>query len=62
MKFWPVIRHVRYLLSPHWKYFIKAMKQVDSALQRELLDLAVSWLEDAKYEWEHLQAIRDGKE
>lgn len=62
MKSWPVIRHIRFLFSPRWKHYIKAMSGVDNALQRELPELALSWLEDARYEWEHLQAIRNGKE
>lgn len=71
MKFWPGIRHIRYLFSPRWKHFLLAMKNVRKSVDNAMKDIknsdahiavAISWLEDAEYEWNHLQAIRNGEE
>lgn len=59
---WPIIRHIRFALSPRWKHYHVAMAGVRSAIDRELPELALSWLDDAKYEMDHLRAIREGKE
>jgi hypothetical protein len=71
MKFWPVIRHIRFLLSPRWKHMNLALDRVRISIDRAIAEpknadalvmVAQSWLADASYEWGHLEAIRDGKE